>query len=123
MERLRRHIILIGLLILGVGFVAASDSLHERTAELIVWTEGVIATMPVLGMVVFVLLAMLSAMLAFFSSAVFAPVAVYAWGKATCFVLLWLGWLLGGVASFCVGRFLGRRVAAMLIGEEKITAW
>ncbi len=74
-------------------------------------------------MVVFVLLAMLSAMAAFFSSAVFAPIAVLAWGKGITMVLLWLGWLLGGVASFCVGRFLGRKVAAMIIGEEKIAGW
>lgn len=123
MHRLRRHIAIVGLLILAVGFVAASETLHERSGALIVWIEGVIAGAPILGMVIFVGLAMLSAMLAFFSSAVFAPVAVYAWGKSTCFALLWLGWLLGGVASFCIGRFLGRRVAAMLIGEEKITRW
>ena len=123
MDRLRRHIVIVGLLIIAVGFVAASESLHDKTAELIVWTEGVIAVMPALGMMVFVMLAMLSAMLAFFSSAVLAPVAVYAWGKATCFALLWLGWLLGGIASFCIGRFLGRRVAALLIGEEKIEHW
>jgi uncharacterized membrane protein YdjX (TVP38/TMEM64 family) len=74
-------------------------------------------------MAVFVGIAMLSAMLAFFSSAIFVPIAIYAWGNAIAFVLLWLGWLLGGVASFCIGRFLGRRVAAALIGEEKIAGW
>jgi uncharacterized membrane protein YdjX (TVP38/TMEM64 family) len=71
-------------------------------------------------MAVFVGIAMLSAMVAFFSSAIFVPVAIYAWGNAVAFVLLWLGWLLGGVASFCIGRFLGRRVAAALIGEAVV---
>jgi len=111
------------MLIIAVGLVAASETLHDKTEALIVWAEGVIAVMPAVGMVVFVVLAMLSAMVAFFSSALLAPVAVYAWGKATCIFLLWLGWLLGGVASFCIGRFLGRRVAAALIGEEKIAEW
>ncbi len=41
----------------------------------------------------------------------------------TTLVLLWSGWLLGGIASFCIGRFLGRKVAATLIGEEKIAGW
>ena len=41
----------------------------------------------------------------------------------TCLVLLWLGWLLGGIVSFCIGRFLGRSVAAMFIGEEKLAGW
>jgi uncharacterized membrane protein YdjX (TVP38/TMEM64 family) len=66
---------------------------------------------------------MLSAMVAFFSSALLAPIAVYAWGKAGCLALLWCGWFLGGVASFCIGRFFGRSVASMIIGEEKIANW
>jgi uncharacterized membrane protein YdjX (TVP38/TMEM64 family) len=62
-------------------------------------------------------------MLAFFSSAVFAPIAIFAWGKTVTLMLLWLGWFLGGIVSYCVGRFLGRSVASMLIGEEKIANW
>ncbi|MGI9248473.1 MAG: VTT domain-containing protein, partial [Woeseiaceae bacterium] len=112
-----------GLLIIVAGLIAASETLHVKTDQLIVWCEAVIAEEPALGMVVFVLLAMVSAMVAFFSSAVFVPIVVYTWGKITCLVLLWSGWLLGGIASYCIGRFLGRRVAAMLIGEEKIAGW
>lgn len=122
-EHLQRHIVIVGLLIIVAGLIAASQALHEKADQLIVWSEALIAMEPALGMAVFVLLAMLSAMVAFFSSAIIVPIAVYAWGKTTCLVLLWLGWLLGGIASFCIGRFLGRRVAAMLIGEEKIAGW
>ncbi|MCP5092926.1 MAG: TVP38/TMEM64 family protein [Gammaproteobacteria bacterium] len=122
-ERLQRHIVIVGLLIIGAGLIATSQTLHEKADQIIIWSEGLIAMEPFLGMAVFVLLAMLSAMVAFFSSAIIVPIAVYAWGKTTCLVLLWLGWLLGGIASFCIGRFLGRRVAAMLISEEKIAGW
>ena len=107
-RNLRRHVIVVGVLIVVAGIIAASDTLHDKIEQLIVWSEGIIALQPYVGMAVFVLLAMLSAMVAFFSSTVLVPVAVYAWGKTTCLLLLWLGWLLGGVASFCVGRFLGR---------------
>ncbi len=122
-HRLQRHIVIVGLLITAAGFIAASETLHDEAAALIVWSEGVIALNPTLGMAVFVLLAMVSAMVAFFSSAILVPVAVYTWGKVTCLALLWLGWLLGGIASFCVGRFLGRKFAALLIGEERIADW
>ena len=122
-RRLLRHIASIGILIIVVGIISASRFLHDYADALIVWSQGVIAVRPYLGMAVFVGIAMLSAMVAFFSSAIFVPVAIYAWGNAIAFVLLWLGWLLGGVASFCIGRFLGRRVAAALIGEEKIAGW
>ena len=47
----------------------------------------------------FVLLAAISAVLAFFSSALLLPVAVFTWGSKVTFVLLWLGWLLGGIGT------------------------
>lgn len=120
---LRRHILVIGSIIFIAGLIAASDTLHDKTGEIIVWCEALISRFPSLGMLVFVLLSIVAAMVAFFSSAVFVPIAVYAWGTTVCLILLWLGWLLGGIASFCVGRFLGRSVAAMLVGEERLTGW
>lgn len=122
-EILQRHVLIVGIFIVVVGLVTASETLHDRSQEIIVWTESLISQAPVLGMVMFVLLAMISAMVAFFSSAIVAPVAIYAWGKVATFVLLWLGWLLGGVLSFCIGRYLGRRVAGMIVDEQKLKGW
>ena len=56
--------------------------------------------------IVFVLLAAVSAVLAFFSSALLLPAAVYAWGSTITFGLLWLGWLLGGIGTYALGRGL-----------------
>lgn len=122
-DYLQRHIVIVGILIVVAGLIAASDTLHDRTDAIIVWTESVISQAPALGMLLFVLLSMVSAMVAFFSSAVFAPVAIYAWGKAGTFMLLWLGWLLGGMLSFGIGRFLGRSVVSVIIDEKKIDGW
>lgn len=122
-RNLQRHLVSIGLLIFLAGLITASDTLHGRTEAIVVWTENLIAQAPLLGMLAFLLLAMLSAMVAFFSSALLAPVAIYAWGKAACFALLWCGWFLGGIASYCVGRYLGRAVACNIVGDDKITAW
>jgi len=122
-DYLQRHIVIVGTFIVVAGLVAASDTLHDRTAEIIVWMEAAISQAPILGMAVFVLLSMFSAMVAFFSSAVFAPIAIYAWGKTGTFLLLWLGWFLGGILSFCIGRFLGRAVAGRIVDEKKIEGW
>lgn len=122
-RNLQRHLLVVGLLIIVAGLIAASDTLHDKSAVIIVWAEGIIAQAPLLGMLVFVLLAMVSAMVAFFSAALLAPVAVYAWGKAGCLALLWCGWFLGGVVSYCIGRYLGRSVASMIISDEKIGSW
>lgn len=120
---LQRRILVAGLLITIAGLIAASDALYEITEIGIVWTEATIAQAPLLGMLVFVLLAMISAMVAFFSSAFLAPIAVHAWGNAGAVAAFWLGWFLGGIASFCIGRFLGRTAAVTLIGEDKIKEW
>ncbi len=122
-EILQRHIIIVGILIVIVGLLTASDTLHHRAEELIFWSESIISRAPVLGMLIFVLLAMISAMVAFFSSAVVAPVAIYAWGDVVTLVLLWLGWLLGGIVSFFIGRYLGRGFVGMIVNEQKIKGW
>jgi len=92
-RNLQRHLLIIGLLIVVAGLIAASDTLHDRTEAIIFWTENLIAQAPLLGMLVFLLFAMLSAMVAFFSSALLAPIV------------------------------LGRSVASAIIGDEKIAAW
>lgn len=122
-EILQRHIIIVGILIVIVGLITASDTLHHRAEELIFWSESIISRAPVLGMLIFVLLAMISAMVAFFSSAVVAPVAIYAWGNVVTLILLWLGWLLGGIVSFFIGRYLGRTFVGMIVNEQKIEGW
>lgn len=100
--------------------IVLSDKLHAHSAQIIAVVESVIAQYPVLGAISFVALAMVSAMLAFFSSAIIAPIGVYAWGAVACCLLLWLGWLLGGVVSFWIGRYFGRAVVAQIIGEARL---
>ncbi len=122
-RNLQRHLLVLGGLIAIAGFIAASDTLHDATQAVILWAEDLISRAPLLGMVVFVLLAMLSAMVAFFSSALLAPIAIYAWGEVVCFALLWLGWCLGGMTAFAIGRYLGRSAVSTIIGEETVANW
>lgn len=116
---LRRHLILGALILLAV-LISASDALYALATRLVVAAEGIIAVYPTLGMVLFVVLTALSAMLMFFSSALLVPVGVYAWGKLGCFLLLWLGWLFGGIASYQIGRYLGQPVVKRFVPEEKL---
>lgn len=75
----------------------------ERPAELL-------AAHPVLGGSAFVLLAATSAMLSLFSSVPLVPFAIAAWGEALTVVLLFTGWMLGGMASYLVGATLHHRI-------------
>jgi uncharacterized membrane protein YdjX (TVP38/TMEM64 family) len=122
-DAFNRHIFLLGMLIIIAGLITATETLLDKSHEIIALVESAIAGYPVLGKALFILLAMASAMLAFFSSAILTPIGIYAWGTAETCILLWIGWLLGGIASFLVGHYLGRSVASALLGESRLSSW
>ena len=102
------------------ALVASSDSAHSLASDTVDWGERLISRYPGWGMPVFLILSAFSAMLAFFSSMILVPVAVSAWGEWVTCMLLWGGWLLGGVLSFCIGRYLGRRVVGWFVPHERL---
>ena len=73
----RRRVLVSGLLLLAAILIASSGELHGLVQSAVRWGGGAIETHPVWGAAVFVVLAGLSAMLAFFSSVVIVPVAVH----------------------------------------------
>ena len=103
-----------------LALAGTSDDLHQALLKVLDAASKVIAERPVLGAVLFVVLSALSAMLAFVSSAVLVPVALYAWGETVCAVLLWLGWILGGATAYALGRWLGRPAVRWLLPTETL---
>lgn len=96
------------LIFVSVALLLAVDPAYQALQRLLSQVEPVISGHPLPGAVVFVLLSAVSAILAFFSSALLVPAAVHAWGKVLTIGLLWLGWLLGGIAMYALGRSLRR---------------
>ncbi|MBF6023015.1 VTT domain-containing protein [Lysobacter niastensis] len=99
------------------------DRVHAWLAALLATAEPVIAAYPVWGAVAFVLVSALSAMLAFLSSALLVPVAVYSWGTTTTVLLLWLGWWLGGACAFAIGRLLRRPLVHSVRTQRLVTLY
>ena len=114
----RRALVLL-MLVVVVALLVSSHAVYDRLDALTATAAGYVATHSVSGMIVFLVLSTFSAMLAFFSTAVVVPVAVSAWGKVTTLLLLWIGWLAGGLISYLIGRYLGRGVVVRFIAEEK----
>ncbi|MCM2315510.1 MAG: VTT domain-containing protein [Thermoanaerobaculia bacterium] len=113
--------LLVLLLLLGAAVLAArSESLFGELDDLLAALQTLIIRRPGWGVVVFILFSALSAMFAFLSSAVLVPIGVYVWGATLTFVLLWVGWLLGGVTAYAIGRYLGRRVVVWLVDPDKL---
>ncbi len=109
----RRAIILIVLCVL-LAFLATSDLLHSALMSFLDATQSLIFRNSALGAVLFVVFSAVSAMFAFVSVAILVPVAVYTWGEPLSILLLWSGWLLGGVLAYLISRLLGRTVVRWL---------
>ncbi|HKR36404.1 MAG TPA: VTT domain-containing protein [Steroidobacteraceae bacterium] len=115
----RRAAILIALCV-ALAAAASSDALHEALLGVLGATREIIAAHEVLGLVTFVVLAAISAMFAFVSIAIIVPAAVVTWGTPVSIGLLWLGWILGGMVTYSIGKFLGRRVVRWLTADEAL---
>jgi uncharacterized membrane protein YdjX (TVP38/TMEM64 family) len=102
------------LLLLGLCLIAAvlvsSSALHPSLMRILNASEAVIRQYSALGPLTFVGFAAISAMFAFFSTAMLVPIAVLTWGSVSTIVMLWIGWTAGGLASYVLARYFGRRV-------------
>jgi uncharacterized membrane protein YdjX (TVP38/TMEM64 family) len=121
MPRLRAFLLLalIGALIV----LAWSQPVHDAVLQVFEEAKAIITGHPLLGAVLFVVLSALAAMLAFFSSAVLVPPAVYAWGPVACSALLWAGWMLGGLASYGLAYWFGRSVLRWMAPGKSIARY
>jgi len=107
--------VVLAVLVVVATLLLLARPIHGQLLSWLGAAEPLMREHPRLGMVAFVLLAAVSALFAFFSSALLIPVAVFVWGPATCALLLWTGWLLGGIVAYTVGRYLGRPVVQSLL--------
>ena len=118
-RRPSRAIVVAVLLAAAVAFVSL-DMTFTWSSRLIASLDAAIRVHEVIGALLFLVFSALSAMVAFFSTALVVPVAIGAWGKLLTVTLLWTGWLLGGSCSYAIARFLGRPVVRWFMKEEKI---
>jgi uncharacterized membrane protein YdjX (TVP38/TMEM64 family) len=112
------RVLLLLLLLGGLVLLASSDAFQSLLSWMLAEAGPLIEAHPLGGAVLFILLSALSAMLAFFSSAVLVPVAIHTWGEAACVFLLWCGWILGGASAYGIARFWGRPVVRRLASSE-----
>lgn len=119
---MRRLVVLTVLLAVAVA-LAASDAVHGRLEQALAVAADLIDAHPRLGLLVFVAASVLSAMLAFLSTALVVPVAISAWGEIGTALLLWISWLLGGCCSYAIGRSLGRRIVRWVVDRETVEYW
>ncbi len=103
-----RRAVVVALICTTLALLVSVDAVYEHLQRALSAAEPLIARHPFMGAIVFVFLAAVSAILAFFSSALLLPAAVFTWGNTLTLGLLWLGWLLGGIGTYALGRGLRR---------------
>ena len=119
----RRRLVLLVLLVIGLALLGSTSVFRDGLSHLLAAVQTQVTNHPIRGAILFVLYAALGAMLAFVSSSVLVPVAIYAWGEEMAFLLLWIGWLVGGMASYGIGRFLGRWMLRGLTPASQIATY
>jgi uncharacterized membrane protein YdjX (TVP38/TMEM64 family) len=118
----RRAAIIAAVVSAGAA-VALSEDVHARIVAALALAEPVFAREPVLGVLLYVALAALSAVMVFFSGVILVPVGIHTWGKTACFFLLWGGWVLGGLVTYGIGRHLGRPVVRRLLSPAAVSRY
>jgi uncharacterized membrane protein YdjX (TVP38/TMEM64 family) len=116
----QRRLVGLALVLLAAVVVAASSQLHGTAESAVELAGTIIQKHPAWGVFAFVTLAALSAMFSFFSSVVIVPVAAHHWGQVTTVALLWVGWLAGGATTYAIGRFVGSRLARLLVSTGRL---
>jgi len=94
-----RRVVLFLVIIAAVVAITTSDAVHDAFVDVLAIAERLMRAYPRAGMVLFIALSALSAMLSFFSSSALVPVGVFVWGSTTTMLLLWSGGVLGGIAG------------------------
>lgn len=97
-----------------LALIASFDQLHGLILTALQYVEPLIRERPIAGAVAFILFSAASAMLMFVSAGMVVPVGVYAWGEPVTILLLWTGWILGGIIAYNLAFHLGRPVIQAL---------
>lgn len=112
-----RRVVLFVVIIAAVVAITTSDVVHDAFVDVLAIAERLMRAYPRAGMVLFIALSALSAMLSFFSSSALVPVGVFVWGATTTMLLLWSGGVMGGIAGYWLARTLGRGIVKRLVPE------
>jgi uncharacterized membrane protein YdjX (TVP38/TMEM64 family) len=110
-------------LVVVLLLVGSSDTLHQTVSGWLERAGALISAHRAAGAGLFILLSAASAMLAFFSSTVLLPAALEVWSEGECLVMLWLGWIVGGIASYGIARSLGRPVVGKLAAPRTLARY
>ncbi len=93
-----------------LSIMASAGVLQTMVQELVALVQPALENHPLSGALAVIGIAAIGAMAAFVSVAVLVPLAVLVWGEVGTMLLLWVGWIVGGVLAYALAWHFGRRV-------------
>lgn len=119
-SQLKRNLLIFTVIILAVFLFWTSIEFENLFYRIVSFFEQYANEYKVIAAGVFVVLAILSTMLASFSSIWLVPIAVPIFGNALTTILLLAGWYLGSIFSYLIGRYAGFPIVARFVSSQKI---
>lgn len=117
---LRKILITFILVIIAASLFWSSFSLQNIFYEAVFFIKDYTYQNQILAIIIFIVLAALSAMLAPFSSIPFVSAGIIIWGNFMTISFLLIGWMIGAVAAYSIGYFAGYPLVNQLYSLEKI---
>lgn len=117
---LKKKLILLAVALAVVLIFWSSTMLQGEYWRLVGFFETYVAARPIASIFVFLILTVFSAMFFFFSSVLLVPVAISVWGSLMTILLLLIGWFLGAIFSYLLGRYAGYPILKYFISSRKL---
>jgi len=123
MNKYRRIILLLCTAIV-VAFLFWYSSVLQDAFYLIADYLSVLAFQnELLAIFVFILVAVLAALVSPLTNVPLIPVAVLIWGPASATIFLLIGWIIGDILAYFIGYYFGHKVASYFVSNEKLDNW
>jgi uncharacterized membrane protein YdjX (TVP38/TMEM64 family) len=115
----KRRFLVLGIMII-VAFLFWYSSLIQNTFYLIVdFFNKIVLYNNSLAIILFIFISSLAALISPFTNIPLVPVAVVVWGPFYTTVILLIGWVIGDIIAYFIGKYLGYPVILYLGSKEK----
>ena len=116
-----RKILITFILVIIMAFLFwSSFSLQNIFYEIVFFIENYTYQNQILAIIIFIILAALSAMLSPFSSIPFVSAGIIIWGNFMTISFLLIGWMIGAIVAYSIGYFSGYPLVNQFYFPEKI---
>ncbi|MCR4343005.1 MAG: VTT domain-containing protein [Patescibacteria group bacterium] len=119
----KRLLIIIGIVAVAVILFWYFSAVQEAFYDTAIFFERYVRQNELLGFFIFLLIAILSALLSPLTNIPLIPVAVALWGVAPTMIILFIGWIIGDIIAYYAGRHIGGPLFRYIISIKRFDKW